>query len=153
MDNSEDTQGTSQPDHRTLRARRFSTAVVGAAALVALSVGAALAATSDEEPTAEPSAGISVPADGDTGVSGGGDTTGGSDPSPSPTFTEPDDPTEEPTEGPTDGPSAPSELDELNRRISELDKKVDELPTKKELADALRAFADELDKNDPSGES
>ncbi|GAA3139355.1 hypothetical protein GCM10017687_64990 [Streptomyces echinatus] len=30
--------------------------------------------------------------------------------------------------------------------VTELDKKVDQLPTKKELADALRAFADELDR-------
>ena len=44
-------------------------------------------------------------------------------------------------------PTAPADLEELNRRIAELDEKVDQLPTKKELADALRAFADELDKS------
>ncbi|MFJ9154690.1 hypothetical protein ACIRP7_43165 [Streptomyces sp. NPDC102270] len=137
--------------------RRLSVAVAGAAALVALSVGGAIAASSDDEPGgAEPSVSTSLPPDGGTvgadgggdgstvGGSGGGDagSTGGSDPSP--TSTSPDDPPV--TDEPTAEPSAPGDLAELNRRIAELDKKVDELPTKKELADALRAFADQLDK-------
>ncbi|WP_176742584.1 hypothetical protein [Streptomyces sp. LUP47B] len=125
--------------------RRLSVAVAGAAALGALSVGGAIAANSDDEPSsAEPSMSTSLPpGEGTVGVSGGGDesTTGGSDPSP--TSTSPDE------------PSTPSELEELNRRIAEPDRKVDELPTKKELADALRAFADQLDKptapGDPGG--
>ncbi|WP_318202742.1 hypothetical protein [Streptomyces sp. SCL15-4] len=47
--------------------------------------------------------------------------------------------------GPTDEPTGTASLEELNRRVTELDRKVGQLPTKKELADALRAFADELD--------
>jgi hypothetical protein len=128
--------------------RRLSVAVAGAAALVALSVGGAIAANSDDEPSAEPSVSTTLPPDesgtdgGTVGGSGGTDGGGGTDPSPS--STSPDDPPI--TDEPTDEPSTPSELAELNRRIAELDKKVDELPTKKELADALRAFADQLDK-------
>jgi hypothetical protein len=141
--------------------RRLSVAVAGAAALVALSVGGAIAASSDDEPTAEPSASATFPGDvgsggsvglsegsdggSDPGTSGGTGGTGGTDPSP--TSTSSDQPPV--TEGPTEEPSAPSELDELNRRIAELDRKIDELPTKKELADALRAMADQLDKPGP----
>src|ERR1044072_400153 len=117
--------------------RRLSVAVAGAAALVALSVGGAIAANSDDEPSAEPSMSTTLPpgdgaTDGGT-VGGSGGTGGGTDPSPS--STSPDDPPI--TDEPTDEPSAPTELAERNRRIAHLDKKVDELPTKKELADAL----------------
>ena len=117
-------------------------AVAGAAALVALSVGGAIAANSDDGPSAEPSVSTTLPPEGGTDggtVGGSGGTDGGGN-DPSPTATSPDEPPV------TDEPSAPSELAELNRRIAELEKKVDELPTKKELADALRAFADQLDK-------
>lgn len=118
-------------------------AVAGAAALVALSVGGAIAANSDDGPSAEPSVSTTLPPEGGTDggtVGGSGGTDGGGGNDPSPTATSPDEPPV------TDEPSAPSELAELNRRIAELEKKVDELPTKKELADALRAFADQLDK-------
>ena len=134
---------------KSLPFRRLSVAVAGAAVLVAVSVGGAIAASSDDGPRAEPSESATHPGDesGTVGGSGGGDGgIGGLDPSP--TFTSPDDPTEEPTEEPSGHPSTPSELEELNRRIAELDRKVDELPTKKELADALRAFADQLDQPD-----
>ncbi|MDH6435446.1 hypothetical protein M2158_003923 [Streptomyces sp. SAI-144] len=122
---------------------RLSVAVAGAAALVALSVGGAIAANSDDGPSAEPSVSTTLPPEGGTDggtVGGSGGTDGGGGNDPSPTATSPDEPPV------TDEPSAPSELAELNRRIAELEKKVDELPTKKELADALRAFADQLDK-------
>ncbi|MFE3853075.1 hypothetical protein ACFXPN_18300 [Streptomyces griseorubiginosus] len=136
---------------KSLPFRRLSVAVAGAAVLVAVSVGGAIAASSDDGPGAEPSV-SAHPGDesGTVGGSGGGEggSVGGVDPDPSPTFTSPDDPTEEPTEEPSGQPSTPSELEELNRRIAELDRKVDELPTKKELADALRAFADQLDQPD-----
>jgi hypothetical protein len=115
---------------------RLSVAVAGAAALVALSVGGAIAANSDDGPIAEPSVSTTLPPD--EGGTDGGTDGGGNDPSPTATS-----PGEPPI---TDEPSAPSEPAELNRRIAELEKKVDELPTKKELADALRAFADQLDK-------
>lgn len=173
MDNSQHTQDSSEHERGRFGVRRFSTAVAGAAVLVALSVGAALAASSDDGATAEPTVEISAPAEGGSGgtdggsvgvseggtsgdVSGGtsGDTSGGADPSP--TSTSPDEPTAEPTDEPTaepsEGPSTPSDLAELERRIAELDRKVDELPTKKELADALRAFADQLDGSGGSGE-
>ncbi|WP_199790242.1 hypothetical protein [Streptomyces canus] len=140
---------------RSLPFRRLSVTVAGATALVALSVGGAIAANSADEPTVEPSASATYPGDvgsgGSVGLSEGSDggsdpgTSGGTDPSPSPTS--PDDPPV--TDDPTDGPSTPSELEQLNRRITELDRKIDELPTKRELADALRAFADELDKQSP----
>lgn len=39
--------------------------------------------------------------------------------------------------------------EELNRRIDELDAEVDRLPTGKGPADALRAFADRLDRPHP----
>ncbi|MFG2724572.1 hypothetical protein [Streptomyces canus] len=127
--------------------RRLSVAVAGAAALVALSVGGAIAANSDDGPSAEPSVSTTLPPD--EGGTDGGTVGGSGGTDPSPTSTSPDVPPV------TDEPSAPSELAELNRRIAELDKKVDELPTKKELADALRAFADQLDKpaapGDPGG--
>ncbi|QTD99362.1 hypothetical protein [Streptomyces cyanogenus] len=147
----------------SLPLRRLSVAVVGAAVVVALGVGVALAAPSDgsrpgrgvtsTEPTGDSSGG-DVAGSGSTGglsdggttdggstagstsdgsVAGaadGGSTAGGDDGQPSPT---------------TPPSSPPVDLQELNRRISELDKKVDKLPTKKELADALRAFADQLD--------
>ncbi|MER5434297.1 hypothetical protein [Streptomyces sp. NPDC002588] len=131
------------------RLGRFSAALAGAAALVVLSVGVALAAASDEgdgslptvseSPSPSPSPSESGdPADssgGSAGTDGGtiGGTDGGTDP----------DASETPVES---EPSAPADLDELNRRIAELDAKVDQLPTKQELADALRAFADQLDK-------
>ncbi|MFF1444066.1 hypothetical protein [Streptomyces sp. NPDC058295] len=38
-----------------------------------------------------------------------------------------------------------ADLAEIDRRPNELDQKLDQLPTKQELADALRAFADQLD--------
>ncbi|WP_329218589.1 hypothetical protein OG352_19795 [Streptomyces sp. NBC_01485] len=111
---------------------------------MAVSVGVALAAGSDEGPDGPvPSASSTldpvteVPADtgGGTGgtVTGGGDS-GGTDAEPDPDATDP---------VPTPTPSA--DLDEINRRITELGAKVDQLPTKQELADALRAFADQLD--------
>ncbi|MFH0176300.1 hypothetical protein [Streptomyces cacaoi] len=140
-----------------LHARRISVAVVGAAALVALSVGIALAAGSDEEPadslpsasatqqpvTEEPadtggdtgsgvSGGTSTGVDGGTGDGTDGGIIGGTDP----------DATDTPS---TPTPTAPADLDEINRRLNELDQKLDQLPTKQELADALRAFADRLD--------
>ncbi|MEU5598535.1 hypothetical protein [Streptomyces sp. NPDC020298] len=157
---------------RSLPVRRLATAVAGAAALVALSVGVALAATSDDAPGPRQAVTNTVPPDSDSvgtsngtsngtsdggtddgssdGSTDGGDTvggtggTGGADPSP--TSTSPDDPAPSPSEDPG-GTTPPSDLDKLNQRITELDKKVDQLPTKKELADALRAFADELDKS------
>lgn len=77
--------------------RRLSVAVAGAAVLVAVSVGGAIAASSGDDPGApEPSVSASVPPDegsgGSVGVSEGGTsdgsanagTSGGSDPSPSP---------------------------------------------------------------------
>ncbi|MES4886481.1 hypothetical protein [Streptomyces sp. NPDC096012] len=159
---------------RPLPLRRLTTAVAAGVALVGLSVGAALAATSGDGPGVRHGVTSTVPPDGgsggttdgggsvgvsdgggsgggDTGVSdgggdtggsvgvsdggssggdttiGGGGTDGGAEPSPTPT--------------------SPGDLAELDRRITELDKKVDQLPTRKELADALRAFADELDKS------
>ncbi|MCX4763110.1 hypothetical protein OG562_19420 [Streptomyces sp. NBC_01275] len=149
--------------HGVGRVRRLSVAVAGAATLVALSVGAALAAGSDEDRSLPIAATTDqsdppVPADsggvagGDSGSSTGGDggsvdggssgglivgstvdggTTGGEDP--------------DPTQTPTATPTAQPDLAELGRRIDELDAKVDKLPTKEELADALRAFADQLD--------
>ncbi|GAA2776929.1 hypothetical protein GCM10010521_64580 [Streptomyces rameus] len=129
--------------NRPLPLRRVTTAVVGAVALVGLSVGVALAATSGDASGSRHGVTSSVPPDGDsTGVTGGDTTTiggggsvgasdgggtGGAEPSPTPTSSD--------------------ELAELDRRITELDKKVDQLPTKKELADALRAFADQLDRS------
>ncbi|MFC9278370.1 hypothetical protein [Streptomyces collinus] len=62
-------------------------------------------------------------------------TDGGADPSPT-------------SSSPTDPPTTPGggpDLADLDRRLSELDMKVDQLPTRKELADALRTFAGELD--------
>ncbi|MFF9770503.1 hypothetical protein ACF1GT_28645 [Streptomyces sp. NPDC014636] len=128
-------------------------------ALVGLSVGVALAATSGDDSRPRHGVTSTVPPDGDSagtddggtiGVSGSdgggttigggstgsggtdGDGTGGTEPSPAPTSS--------------------GDLAELNRRITELDKKVDQLPTKKELADALRAFADALDKSGGSAQ-
>ncbi|MFG2947886.1 hypothetical protein [Streptomyces adustus] len=148
--------------------RRFLAAVVGAAALVALSVGVALAAGSDDESGPVPYPSSTSPAAGDSGgsvgvssVDGGGDSTsdgstggvsggtaegtiGGGAVTPSPTST--DDTPVSPEPGTSGEPTAPSDLAELDRRITELDRKVDQLPTKRELADALRAFADELDR-------
>ncbi|MFF7053229.1 hypothetical protein ACFY94_33235 [Streptomyces griseorubiginosus] len=144
MDDRQNTGDT----QKSLPFRRLSVAVAGAAVLVAVSVGGAIAASSDDGPRAEPSASAGYPGD-ESGTDGGtvggsGGTAGG--PDPSPTSTSPDDPTEEPTAEPSEQPSTPGDLAELNRRIAELDRKVDQLPTKKELADALRAFADQLDK-------
>ncbi|WP_449348360.1 hypothetical protein [Streptomyces shaanxiensis] len=71
-------------------------------------------------------------------VSAGG--TGG----PSPALPSPSGPPH--TGGPQPSPTDPADLAEVARRIeTELEKKVDQLPTKKELADALRAFADSLE--------
>ncbi|MFJ4581959.1 hypothetical protein [Streptomyces echinatus] len=72
---------------------------------------------------------------GTVGVDGGDSTgvDGGVDPAPS-------------ASEPPGGSTGSTDLEDLSRRITELDKKVDQLPTKKELADALRAFADELDR-------
>ncbi|MCC0574112.1 hypothetical protein [Streptomyces californicus] len=71
----------------------------------------------------------------DGGVSG---SSGGPGPSASPSGPPP-------TGGPGPTPSDPTDPADLAERIDALEKKVDELPTKKELADALRAFADSLE--------
>ncbi|MEU5532662.1 hypothetical protein [Streptomyces sp. NPDC020362] len=178
MDDSQKAQEPQTPRDPSTKTRflpvgRLSTAVAGAVALVALSVGVALAATSGDDSGPRHGVTNTVPPDADSaGTSGGGTdggsssgddgggtvsgsggtdggggsvgTTGGADPSP--TSTSPDDP------GPSGEPSPPVDLNELDRRITELDKKVDRLPTKKELADALRAFADQLDKSEASGQ-
>ncbi|MEU1405275.1 hypothetical protein ABZ471_23450 [Streptomyces sp. NPDC005728] len=157
---------------RSLPLGRLATAVAGTVALVALSVGVALAATSGDDPGPGQSVTSTVPPDTDSagtsdggtvgvssgtdggtasgsagtdgGTVGGSGSTGGADPSP--TSTSPDDPPI-PDPDPSGEPTPPGDLAELNRRITELDRKVDQLPTKKELADALRAFADELDRS------
>src|ERR1044072_2943287 len=117
--------------------RRLSVAVAGAAALVALSVGGAIAANSDDEPSAEPSMSTTLPpGDGatDVGTVGGSGGSGGGRES-SPRSSSQDDPPI--TDDPTDELPPPSALAELNRRIAELDKRVADLPTKKEPAEAL----------------
>ncbi|OIJ85112.1 hypothetical protein [Streptomyces colonosanans] len=149
----EDSQNTHDPaTPRARYVRRATTAVAGAAVLVALSFGVALAASSDDgtpspgETTVMPSPEgpsdypTEVPPHETGGTSGGvdGGATGGIDPSPTAT-------------SPTSIPSSPNveaDLAKINRRISQLNKKIDQLPTKKDLADALRAFADELDKSE-----
>ncbi|MER6121025.1 hypothetical protein [Streptomyces sp. NPDC001743] len=147
---------------RMMRARRLTVALVGAAAAMVLGIGGALAVADQDGGESGPSP---VPTEtfdsGSAGATGGGDSgtgdsgsvsgsggtdatgsgsgdvagSGGSDGGPMPS--------ESP--GPTDGPTAPATLDDLAERIDTLEKKVDELPTKKELAEALRAFADALD--------
>lgn len=141
-------------------------ALVGAAAAMVLGIGGAIAVAGEDGgasgPTPVPSetsdagiAGVSAGADAGTGdsgsVSGSGGTdgassggadvggSGGSDAGPMPSDTP------APTDEPTSSPTAPASLDDLAERIEGLEKKVDELPSKKELADALRAFADTLE--------
>ncbi|WP_225824633.1 hypothetical protein [Streptomyces naphthomycinicus] len=157
---------------RSLPLRRVSVAVAGAATLVALGVGVALAAPSDHHSRPARSVTDTLPPDSDTGGSGSGGPTDGdgtaggtSDGSTSDGSTDggsvsgsgstgglvdgggsvgADGGTDH-TPDPSGEPTGSVDLSELNRRVTELDKKVDQLPTKKELADALRAFADELD--------
>ncbi|MFI9246917.1 hypothetical protein ACIGXF_31090 [Streptomyces sp. NPDC053086] len=165
---------------RPLPLRRLTTAVAGAVALVGLSVGVALAATSGDDSRPRHGVTSTVPPDGDSagtddggtvGVNGsdggtddGGTTIGGG--STGSGGTDGDGSTVgggSAGSGGTDGdgtggtgpspaPTSSGDLAELNRRITELDKKVDQLPTKKELADALRAFADALDKSGGSAQ-
>lgn len=151
--------------------RRAVAAFAGTAALVALSFGMAFAAASDETPATGVESPSEAPTsdtgttDGGTGAAtdggtdgGSGDVggTGGAGDGPSPTSTEvtddpvpPTDPGEgtvppDPSGGPAD-PGDPGVPDDLDERLARLEEKVDQLPTKRELADALRAFADELE--------
>ncbi|MEU1469976.1 hypothetical protein ABZ434_17300 [Streptomyces sp. NPDC005761] len=141
-------------------------ALVGAAAAMVLGIGGAIAVADQDGgasgPTPVPSetsdggtVGVSVGADSGTGdsgsVSGSGGTdgtssggadaggSGGSDGGPMPSESP------APTDEPTSHPTGPASLDDLAERIDGLEKKVNELPSKKELAEALRAFADTLD--------
>ncbi|OXZ03615.1 hypothetical protein BEH93_27640 [Streptomyces sp. 2R] len=136
---------------RNLRSKRVAVALISAAAVGVFGVGGALAAgTSDDGPAGpSPVPGETQPAgssgsdggsDGGTvsGSGGSGGGTGGPVPS-----TSPSGPPH--TGGPDPSPTDPADLAEVARRIDELEKKVDQLPTKKELADALRAFADSLE--------
>ncbi|MFC9244649.1 hypothetical protein ACFT7S_11650 [Streptomyces sp. NPDC057136] len=98
---------------------------------------------SDGEPTPVPTE-TPVPSPGGTdggGTVGGSGSTGGGEP------TEYPDPSDYPSPSGSGAPSPapPADLAELTERIGELEAKVDQLPTKQELADALRAFADQLD--------
>ncbi|MGW6208901.1 hypothetical protein ACWF9B_35325 [Streptomyces sp. NPDC055089] len=156
---------------RKIQTRRTAVALVGAAAALILGVGGAIAAAGQDggpsDPTPVPteasdsgSGGVAGGADSggadsggadSGGVSGGVSGSGGTDGGGSSGAdagvsggTESPSPTDAPTSQPTD----PASLDDLAERIDGLEKKVDELPTKTELADALRAFADELDPQD-----
>lgn len=119
---------------------------MGAAALIALSVGIALAAASDEEPaTPVPSATSAQPSDtgGDTGSDTSGGTSGGVDGGTTSGGTDPD-----ATETPSTPTSSPTGLARPGRDQPASERARPEagpLPTKQELADALRAFADRLD--------
>lgn len=126
---------------RNLRSKRVAVALMSATAVGVLGVGGALAAgTSDDGPVGpSPVPGETQPAgSGGTDGGSGGGATGGSEPSTSPSGPPP-------TDGPDPSPTDPADLAEVARRIDDLEKKVDQLPTKKELADALRAFADSLE--------
>ncbi|MHC3388964.1 hypothetical protein ACLQ2E_05820 [Streptomyces lavendulocolor] len=136
---------------RNTRTKRIAVAVAATATAAVLSIGGALAAAdTDGIPSQEPTASLTaqpdptIPPDGGSGsATGGGSTgpdTGGTDTGGSGSGGGDPDPTSSPV------PTDPSDIAGLVKRIDELDKKIDELPTKKELADALRAAADALDK-------
>lgn len=153
------------------RTRRTTVTLVGTAAAVILGVSGALAAGAPDDGGTDTSGGTTV------GVTSGSDgeptpapaegpgSTPDPNPSPSPGASDGagdaggpiggvsggGGPTEYPDPSGQPSPTPSDDLAGLTERIGELEAKVDQLPTKQELADALRAFADQLDNGGQSG--